>query len=61
MEVFPLALTELIHRKKEDVFFIQAGAHDGLTYDPMRPFIDEYNLGTAPSLTSSLNLKHAVV
>jgi len=44
VEVFPLAVTELIHRRKGDVFFIQAGAHDGFTYDPMRPFIDEYDL-----------------
>lgn len=44
IEVFPLAMIDLIHRRKGDVFFIQAGAHDGLTYDPMRPFIDEYHL-----------------
>ena len=44
VEVFPLAASDLIHRRKGDVFFIQIGAHDGLTYDPMRPFVDEYHI-----------------
>lgn len=44
VEVFPLAMIDLIHRRNGDVFFIQAGAHDGLTYDPIRPFVSEYNL-----------------
>jgi FkbM family methyltransferase len=42
VEVFPLAVADLISRKK-DVFFIQIGAHDGLTYDPLRLFVERYH------------------
>ncbi len=41
VDVFPLAVAELMSRK-ENIFFLQVGAHDGLTYDPMRLFVEQY-------------------
>ena len=45
INVFPLAVVDLMQRKEEnrdsqeDFFFVQIGAHDGLHFDPIRPFI----------------------
>lgn len=49
INVFPLVVQDLIDRKsargeaEDDFFFVQIGAHDGLHYDPVRPFVTKYH------------------
>lgn len=44
INVFLLVVQDLMQRTKaEDFFFVQIGAHDGLHYDPIRPFIKKYH------------------
>src|SRR5665213_151269 len=38
-EILNLAIRSIQH---EDFFFVQVGAHDGVSYDPIRPYILEY-------------------
>jgi FkbM family methyltransferase len=38
-EFLNLAIRSILH---EDFFFVQVGAHDGVSYDPIRPYIVEY-------------------
>jgi FkbM family methyltransferase len=50
VNVLPLVVQDLLRRKAEgrapggaDFFFVQVGAHDGLHYDPIRPFVTRYH------------------
>ena len=49
INVFPLVVADLVQRKIEaggaasDFFFVQIGAHDGVHYDPIRPFVEKYH------------------
>jgi FkbM family methyltransferase len=51
INVFPLVVGDLLQRleskggKASDFFFVQIGAHDGLHYDPIRPFVKKYHWG----------------
>jgi len=42
IDVLALCVAEL-HSQRPDLFLVQIGAHDGLTYDPMRPFVKEHH------------------
>ena len=49
INVFPLVVGDLVQRKIDaggtagDFFFVQIGAHDGVHYDPIRPFVEKYH------------------
>ena len=46
--VLPLVVEDFVRRKRDQkrdqpVFFVQIGAHDGVHYDPLYPFIRKFN------------------
>src|ERR1043165_8619029 len=43
VNLFPWVMWDLIRRTGEDQFFIQVGAHDGLHYDPIRPWVEKFH------------------
>ena len=44
IDVLSLCVAEL-QSQRQDLFFVQIGAHDGLTYDPIRPFVEKHHWG----------------
>lgn len=42
IDVFDLVVKDLVS-KKADIFFIEIGAHDGLHYDPIRPYVKQHH------------------
>jgi FkbM family methyltransferase len=42
VDVFDLAVRDLMARQP-DIFFLQIGAHNGLDYDPIAPFVREHH------------------
>ncbi len=43
IDVLALCVADL-RARRDDLFFVQIGAHDGLSYDPMRPFVERLRL-----------------
>jgi FkbM family methyltransferase len=44
INVFPMVVQDLMRRRgSDDLFFVQIGAHDGLHYDPIRPFVVQHH------------------
>ena len=42
IDVLALCVAEL-RARQGDIFFVQIGAHDGLSFDPMRPFVERFH------------------
>ena len=41
IDVLSLCVADLVTRQKEP-FFVQIGAHDGVSFDPIRPFVEKF-------------------
>lgn len=45
VDIFSLAIMEMMRVKGENIRFLQIGAHDGKTLDPLRPWIERLHWG----------------
>ncbi len=42
IDIFDLAIRDLMSRQP-DIFFLQIGAHDGVSYDPIHHYVRQYH------------------